>query len=182
MAPLKRGKREGGFALVRSPSGVPGDRTSSGERVVWAPFDNRAGTQQNRGGPRRRGTPRGPPIRDHPAPIAQEQSASLPNSQYGCDSRWALPSPRLRGGATKGKSRAGGCNSRRSVQRPVVKQHHDRLQNGRSRGGTGLACQDSRYRGVADLHAPLSREKYGVSTRRYRPYCQALRVGTEPCL
>src|SRR2546428_5234995 len=28
----------------------------------------------------------------------------------------------------------------------------------------------SRYRGVADLHTPLSRERYGVSTRRYRHF------------
>ena len=152
----------------------PGPGRVAGSVLSEFPFDNRAGTQRNRVGPHWWGTSWGPPFLHHDAPIAQKKSASLPHSRYGCESRWALqkyvlPSGRgVASNALHSQRRDRGCKSRRSVHRPVVKQHHDRLQNGRSRGGTGLACQNFRYRGVADLHTPLSREKYGVSTRRYR--------------
>ncbi len=162
--------------------GYPGPGRVAGNVLSAFPFENRAGTERNRGGPHGWGTSWGPPFLHRPAPIAQKKSASLPLSRYGCESRWALQKyslPSGRGVASNAlRSQRGdrGCKSRRPVQRPVVKQHHDRFQIGRSRGGSGLACQNSRYRGVADLHTPLSRERYEVSTRRDR-HCQVLRVG-----
>ena len=42
-----------------------------------------------------------------------------------------------------------------------MKQHHDRLQNGRSRGGTGLACQVSRSKPWR--RRPVKAEKAGAT-------------------